>query len=171
MTRVARKWSTVDLRRHTALALCVLAVGVATACGSTDDPERESAAAPNSGSQSYAGFLACRDKVLVGSILKVDQGGKDRQLLTLDVVEWIKPSTGPAKTTLDVLDPNFAADTARAFRLNDQVLLAHPAPGAEDPFTEAWFDKEVPAARAEFVAARSESGAQVCAETPDAIRR
>jgi hypothetical protein len=53
---------------------------------------------------SIPGFVACSKTLLEGDVVNVVDGRPGRMLVTMRVAHWVKPSSGPDRVRLDLVD-------------------------------------------------------------------
>lgn len=113
-------------------------VGAVAACGPSAGSVVSSAMGSGiqteGGSTTWAGLAACSRAILWGDVVSsVPAPQTGRIVVTLDVTDWVKPSTGPAKVEYDLVDPeaNGGKGVNRPFVAGEHMLLRVPLDSKE----------------------------------------
>ncbi|MCX4821366.1 hypothetical protein OG883_15920 [Streptomyces sp. NBC_01142] len=100
--RRRRRVVAVSLAAAAAAAAACIAVTVSVMSGSSGPASREE---QNGQGQTLAEWIACARTIAVGDVSEVRPSSKGRITVGLDVADWIKPSHGDSRITLDLVDP------------------------------------------------------------------
>jgi hypothetical protein len=101
-------------RRRRRVVAASLAAAAAAACiavtlsvmnGTPGNTSRET---QNGRGQTLTEWIACAGTIAVGDVSEVRPSGKGRISVAFAVQEWIKPSRGDSRITLDLVDPRVA---------------------------------------------------------------
>ncbi|MEE1942430.1 hypothetical protein V1L54_24015 [Streptomyces sp. TRM 70361] len=118
-----------------AVSVLLLVIGPPGGDGSpgSEGPGREEAGQ----GQTYQEYIACARMIADADIADVRRSPEEgRLLVTLDVREWIKPTSGAERVELDVVDPSVAG-VGEPWREGRRALVVVPARDdlAADVFT------------------------------------
>lgn len=93
-----------------------------------DNPRQQPGAAPLAALGTYEGLIGCSEAIVEGDVVASVPSGPGRIRLVVRVTEWLKPSSGPAVATFDLVDPEAdgGAGVNRPFRTGDHLLLRVP---------------------------------------------
>jgi hypothetical protein len=105
LTKPRRRRRVVVASLAAAAAAACIAVTLSVMNGTSGNTPRE---AQNGGGQTLTEWIACAGTIAVGDVTGVRPSSKGRISVAFTVQEWIKPSRGDSRITLDLVDPRVA---------------------------------------------------------------
>ncbi|MEV6395881.1 hypothetical protein AB0M39_14050 [Streptomyces sp. NPDC051907] len=122
LAKPRRRRRVVAVSLAAAAAAACIAVTVSVMSGSSGPASREE---QNGHGQTLTEWIACARTIAVGDVTEVRPSSKGRITVSLDVDDWIKPSHGDNRITLDLVDPR-AAEARPPIEKGQRLLMVVP---------------------------------------------
>ncbi|MFE1443247.1 hypothetical protein [Streptomyces sp. NPDC058739] len=108
-----------------AAALCAGVVGAVLIGGGAAEPGAADRSGASGRGQTLVEWIACARTIAEGDVVTVRQSTAGRVTVSFEVREWIKPSQGARRITLDVVDPT-EAGVREPWREGQHLLIVVP---------------------------------------------
>jgi len=112
------------------IAAAAVTAGIAFLVRGGDSPQQASVGRnPFSGEENVTGqsqtqWVACTRSIVKGDVLRTEVGNAPGHLLvTMSVTKWVKPTTGPAQKTFDIVAPHPLAHHDPLAEARDILLM------------------------------------------------